>query len=232
MAKSAVKKQTAEKKASKAKVKPETIVTEPLSAFQEPKTGRGELLAEKKMQPAKPATTKAFNIHMVKLIDGEFLSISFNRIESDATKSDDSYVNKMRPVHEDVKSAYKRLAIHWMILNDYIPILKVMDIKKYDPALIEKVFVSSVSIGGNEGEEGVKLTGYKITKRKKAVNITTPFEKFIETDELKYRHIDDLKEAVDFLFNEAHLYIGGKRGPDPQLSLDLPDSKVTPKQKE
>lgn len=214
-------KTTNEKKSAKGKENGKSTSSETLSEFQTPATGRTDPSLNGNGHKSAPNGKDSLTITKVKLVKKEFLSIDYTRIEPDATTASDSYENKMRPVHPDCRAAFKALAIHLALLCDYISTKQIKEIDKYDPVHSEKFNVTGVSIGGGEGEEGVVLTGHKITAKGKAVILNSPFTRFEEADDTAYRYVDDLRAKVDAVINEAKAYMDGKRGEDPQGKLEF-----------
>ena len=198
--------------------------TEPLSTFQEPKTGRTDpsIFPDK----LKPSNGIGMTVEKVKLVKGESLIVSFSKIEADATTSNDSYENKMRPVHPDCRNAFKALAIHLGLLCDYISTQQVKDISKYSTDLVDKFIVTGVSIGGADEERGIVLTGRKVTKSGKHVILNSPFTRLEEAEGTAYRYVDDLNEKVQTVIEEAKAYMAGKRGEDPQGTLEFPEDNA------
>jgi len=192
---------------------------EDLSEFQEvEKTGR-EIIPEKKKRQVGSVVIKK-----MKLVKKEFITLSYSRIEADGSTTNVNEDHKA-PVHNDLKSKFQSLSVHLALLCDYLSTRQIKDINAYDPELVSNFFVTGVSIGGNDDDEGIVLTGYKITRSDKAVILNTPFARIEEVQETKYRYMDDLTGKVDELQKEIELYLGGKRGPDPQGSLEFPEDE-------
>ncbi len=183
----------------------------------------GSTKPEKKDKKKQPASVLSFS--KVKLVKNTFLTIVYSRIEKDGSTTAITE-NHKAPVHEDLKKKFEGMGIHLALLCDYLSTRQIKDISAYDPELVETFHVSSVSIGGNDDDEGIVLTGHKITKRKVAVILNSPFARIEEVEETKYRYMDDLKSKVDSLLEEVKLYLGGKRGPDPQQSLEFPEDEL------
>jgi hypothetical protein len=214
----------ATKKASKKK---QTQVidepVEPLSNFQETeKTGRVD---PSQNGHEKQKLKSALTIEKVKMVKNDYLKVDFSKIEPDATTSSDSYENKMRPVHPDCRAAFKNLSVHLGLLCDYLSTRQIKEIDKYDQELVEAFHVTGISIGGGDGEEGIVLTGHKITKSGKAVILNSPFTRFEEDEKTVYRHVDNLRTRVDAVIQEAKLYLEGKRGEEAQQKLEFPEKE-------
>lgn len=131
------------------------------------------------------------------------------------------------PWHDDLQKAFEDFAIHLAILADYIPADSV-DIDDLDPITTESFHVTSFSLGGDDNE-GIVISGHKISKSGKAVILNTPFSRFTENEQSRYKYMDDVQEKVDTVLKEIVKFLdGSKRGTDTQGKLDFPkEEKVT-----
>lgn len=180
-----------------------------------------EQLANQKAQKAAGTVT----YRKIKLDKKGFLAVDISTIEADHSTTKDSK-SLSRPVHPDLRKALAAFAIHYGILNDYISTRSVKDPKKFPPELVKSYHISGISIGGADGEEGIMITGHKNTRRKKALILNTPFERFEEVAETRYIYMDDLLEKVDYLTKEVALYLSGEKvGEDNQLELGFNESE-------
>jgi len=164
---------------------------------------------------------RKLTIDKVRLIKKEFLKIGFSRIEVDGSTTSVSEDHKA-PVHIDLKSRFKSLSPHLGLLCDYLSTRQIKDINNYDPELVESFIVTGISIGGGDDNDGIILSGYKLTKSGRAIILNTPFTLIEEVEETRYRYMDSLMEKVKELIKEVELYLGGKRGEEPQGTLDFP----------
>jgi hypothetical protein len=212
-------------KPGKVKKLEQVAETEPLSNFQTPLTGRVDPALNGKPHPTngKP-NASLLNISKVKIVKGQFLEISYSKLEKDATSAAISEKHES-PVHADFRTSLRALAIHLALRCDYITAQQVKSIDKYDQGLAEKFHVSGISIGSGKSGDGVVLTGHKITKSGEAIILNTPFTRYEEDSKTAYRYIDDLQNKVDAVISEVQLYLGGKRGDLQQLALELPDTE-------
>jgi len=211
-------------------VNPEENGTEDISEFQETeKTGRkstDDLLKEQDAKKKKKAGTTIKKVTLAKK-GSPGLSVSLETIESDGSITKDPNKSFTRPVHQNLKNAMAAFAIHWLILNDYLSTRSVPDIKKYDPALIEGVNVSGISIGGNDGEEGIMITGQKTSRRKKSIGINTPFERFEEVAETRYKYMDDIEAIVKNIMTRVDKYLSGEEvGEDNQIEMKFDENQT------
>lgn len=160
-------------------------------------------------------------ISRVKLVKKEFLSISYNRI--DTADGSTVVVNEdhKSPVHPDLKAKLLALRVHLALLCDYISTKQLKDITAYNQELVDNFTVTSISIGGKDDNKGIVLTGYKKTNNNKVVILNTPFARLEEVEETRYRYMDDLSGRIDELLKEVELYVGGKRGESPQQELNF-----------
>lgn len=210
------------------KGKPEENGSEDLSEFQgTEKTGRGrkstdQLHDEMKEKKQKKAGT---TIEKVKL-SKKGLDVTISVIETDGSTTKDSKA-LTRPVHQNLKNALAAVAIHWAILVDYLSTRAVPDIKKYDPALVEGIKVSGISIGGNDGEEGIMITAQKTSRRKKVIIVNSPFERFEEVADSRYKYMDNLEELVKNIMIRTEKYLSGEEvGEDAQPEINFPAEEL------
>lgn len=178
-------------------------------------------LAKEMTKEAKPPGT--VTIEKVKLVGKkDQLEVNVSVIEQDGSVTKD-IKSSNRPVHKDLKSKLAAFAIHWGILLDYVnPNALKGDIKKYDEALVKNITVTSISIAGKEGEEGITITANRKTRRGKFANINTPFERFEEVQETRYKFMDDVEKKWEGLQREVELYLSGEKvGESPQGKLEF-----------
>lgn len=163
-------------------------------------------------------------IEKVKLIKGEKLDVVVKRKQADNTyiSSAESYD---RRVHPDLTGKLARLVPHLAVLTGYILVKQVKkDIHAESHAdLFEDFKVSSYSIGGKEGSEGITITGHYLSPTGGAVILNTPFKRLETEDENQYVFMDDLQGILNELEEEVKAYMDGtKVGVDPQGTLDFP----------
>lgn len=162
-------------------------------------------------------------ISKVKLVKKEFLSIGYNRIDTDGSTIVVNEDHKS-PIHPDLKAKFLALRVHLALLCDYISTKQLKDIAAYNQELVENFTVTGISIGGKDDNEGIVLTGWKKTNNNKVVILNTPFARLEEVEETRYRYMDDLSCRIDELLKEVELYVGGKRGESPQQELNFGSS--------
>ena len=188
---------------------------EPLSNFQTPKTGRKELLNEK---PAKNKTI--ITIEKVRIEKEDSLTINFSKVSNGSSSHhSDTFYQRMHP---DLKKKFSEFRIHLALLCDYVSTQQLKSLEKYNKDLVEKFHVTSISI---KPDEGVVITGHKMTKMKKAVILNSPFTLFNQDEKTAYRYQQELSDLVQELINEVMQYLNGKKGEEPQGSLEFPDEK-------
>lgn len=164
-------------------------------------------------------------IDKAKLVKGETLDYQYLKTDDTGAKSKGSESLKA-PVHADLKQAFENLGIHLAIMCGYVPSSKVKDIETPKPELSEGFHVTSYSIGGDEDDQGVVISGHKLLPDGKAVILNTPFRRFTESEQSRYVFMDDLQERLDRLDTEVRSYVdGSKRGADAQLNLFEGDEK-------
>lgn len=119
------------------------------------------------------------------------------------------------PVHEDLKNAFLKLHKHLAVLCDEVKTPKKGD---FETVEFEGFFARGFSIGGNDENEGVTISGSKDGKFGN-VNLNSPFTKYEGSD---YPFVSELGsdignciyEVEEYLFNE-------KRAPEKQLEMEF-----------
>jgi len=158
-------------------------------------------------------------IEKAKLVKGETLDYTYTKTDDKGAKSKGSESLKA-PIHADLKQAFENLGIHLAVMCGYVASKQVKDIETPKPELYEGFHVTSYSIGGDEDDQGVVISGHKLLPDGKAVILNTPFRRFTESEQSRYVFMDDLQERLDRLDTEVRAYVdGSKRGADAQLNL-------------
>jgi hypothetical protein len=163
-------------------------------------------------------------IRKVKIVKDKTLEVSYVKTEKDKSKTSVSESHAAE-VHPDLKTAFSGLNIHLGILSEFIPSTSFEKLDFIHPDLVADFRVSGYSIGGDEDDEGVVLTGRKTLKSGKALIMNTPFTRFEEGEETGYKFISELQEGIAVIEKEVLKYLNdGKRAPDNQTSIDFPES--------
>ena len=122
------------------------------------------------------------------------------------------------PIHEDLKFAFDSLHTHLALLCDEVKLGKKDDITQIT---FPEFTVKGFSIGGNDENEGVTISGSKEGKYG-VVNLNTPFTKWESED---YPYISELGQAIQAAVYEVDQYLfHGKRAPEKQLEMDFPET--------
>lgn len=151
----------------------------------------------------------------------ERLSINYTKTRDDGSHSETSE-NPEWEVHPDLKSALGLLAIHMAIMTDYVTNKQVKNIEKHDSELCKDFTISGYSIGGDEGDEGIVISGHKILKNGKALILNTPFARFEEGDETRYAFMEDLMNCVSRIEKEVLSYLDGSKKASPaQMQMEF-----------
>ncbi len=161
-----------------------------------------------------------FTIEKAKLKKGaDSIDFSFIKLDEDGTRKAGSE-NVTAPIHTDLKLAFESLAIHLAVMVYFVKPGQIKDIANVKPDLFEGFNVTSFSLGGDDGKEGVTLSGTRILSNGKAFNFNTPFYRFEEDEKTRYTFMDDLQEKLERLDEELHAYYAGtKRGAAAQLEM-------------
>jgi hypothetical protein len=159
-------------------------------------------------------------IKKIKLSKTARLEISYKKQESDGSSSEVNEKHNSK-AHQDFVDAMAGLRVHLQLLSGYA---KPADVK--DPALwgkeVDDFHVSGYSVGGEDEDQGIVITGYRIVPAsKKAQILNCPFTRFNESEETRYKHMDHLISMIENVRDEAIKYLGGKFAVDPQQTLPL-----------
>lgn len=144
-------------------------------------------------------------IKKAKIKDDLFLDVEYTE-ELQGHSKKDTKLSCTVPIHNDLKDAFRNFPKHLAYLCDETEIDE--DDKIYN--------VKGFSIGGNDENEGVTLSGSKENDFG-IVNLNTPFKKW---EKSKYHAIGILGEEIEAAIYEINEYLfNGKKAPEQQLSL-------------
>lgn len=113
--------------------------------------------------------------------------------------------------HQDLTDAMNNLAVHYALLNEFIPTEKKKKIPGYDLALYANCVVSGFSVSGDEGKEGVVITGHRLLTNGKAQIVNTPFELLEPSEGKGYLYMEDLMDKIEKATNEVLQYLNGTK---------------------
>lgn len=165
-------------------------------------------------------------IEKAKIVKGETVEIHYVEVNDKGDRLKASKSLKA-PMHDDLKQAFKNLAIHLAIMTGYVSSKQVKDIETPKEELTEKFFVTSYSIGGTDEDQGVVISGHHKLPNGKAVILNIPFERFNVKEESRYVFMDDLQERLDRVEVELKAFFdGSKRGQEQQQKLDFGEEKA------
>lgn len=162
-------------------------------------------------------------IKKAKIKDDLFLEGEYSEELPGHSKKDSKFSCTV-PIHEDLKAAIEKLHVHLAILCDYENTKKAASLDDLAfPAFQAKGF----SIGGNEENEGVTISG-NMDGKYGLVNLNTPFKKLEDTE---YPHIGHLGACIQSAIYEVEQYLfEGKRAPEKQLSMFDEEDPQTPEE--
>lgn len=230
MAKATAKKKAAPPKKKAASKKPETKKEKkatPIKKEEKPakKTREVELNSGEKVNvPEKQAQAKvpgSITVEKVKLLKGgtEGAEVTLSIIEADGSTTSDQK-NLSRPAHEDLKTAFSELRVHLGLMCGFISRKQLKDIRAYTEESISTFSVHGISIRNKGGNEGVTIIGANKPELGGRVGLNTPFTRFDEVEETRYRYMDDLLEKLEVIKDEVLQYVNGtKVGEAPQPEL-------------
>lgn len=159
---------------------------------------------------------------------GIFLSYEYNLEEAGISAKNKT--QSTAPIHEDLENAFRKLVPHFILLTEELPEDKVSDIIEYGTEMSEdmqrKYAVTEFSFNGTEDARTVTLTGYKVLSNDRTVNFSTPSQKLHDEEREGYKFDEELRDAVDALVQEVHLYMDGKQAPRNEVgSFDFGDDE-------
>lgn len=128
-------------------------------------------------------------------------------------------------IHSDLLNGIDSLAIHLAIMTGYVKPAQVEDIAMPSPELSATFHVNGYSLGGNDDNQGIVVSGHHIVPGSGlAVILNTPFRRFDENLATRYPFMDDLQARIRVIESEIEQYLAGtKRGEPIQAELDLKD---------
>lgn len=172
----------------------------------------GDKVLDIEKQKSHPGDPHGPELSAIKLIAEDHLAVIFSKLEADGSTATESYTNKERPIHPDVKKAFAALAPHLGTMCLWIRPSKETQRKVEDlePATFDGIKISALSLKNG----GIVITGRNFRPRDGAwININTPFES-LNKELSNYEFLVDLNLAVDNLVAEATEWMAGtKRAP-------------------
>ena len=114
------------------------------------------------------------------------------------------------PPHKDLQECMQNLVKHLVVLCDLKEAEMIDEFEGFDIGSLSQFKITGISIGGEDENEGVVITGMKTLPNGKVLNLNTPFTKF--TDEYEpYEYEDYLYDDVAHCLAELREYLNGKR---------------------
>lgn len=166
-----------------------------------------------------------YEIKKAKIVKGERLDIAFIKDYGGGERNPASEEFKAE-MHPDAKQAFANLRVHLALMVYAIAQSSINEIETPDEELISTFHIHGYSIGGDEEDKGVVLSGHRILPNGKAFNFSTPFYRFNENEESRYKFMDDLIAKLERVDKEIRLYVDGeKRAKDPQGQFDFEGPK-------
>lgn len=108
--------------------------------------------------------------------------------------------------HNDLIEKFEALRLHMALICEYADDMD--DIDDFTPKDWAKVFVTQITITGQDENAGVVLTGFRLLADGSKLNLNTPNVKFEHTD---YQFGRELSDAVDDLTAEAMLALTDRK---------------------
>lgn len=172
-----------------------------------------------------PRVMDIIKVRLHKTKKGNGLVLTYKKKENEDPV--DGVETHKAPIHQDLQQAIDALAIHLACMTFYVKGSQVEDIAMPAPELSEKFHVNGYSIGGDDDNPGIVISGHHIGPNGLAVILNTPFRKFNESPASRYEFMDDLVARVNVIEEEVGQYLNGdKRGEAAAPELPF-DDKVT-----
>lgn len=168
-------------------------------------------------------------IYKVHIHEDDALRVEWKTSKEDTQKQDEYNVKFHNIMHADLKTIFKKLAVHIALVTEYVeqPQIKANNIKEpYDTqsghALFAPFECRHYSRNWSEAREGIVLSGVRRLKSKRVVSLSTPF---LEMDPAKcdYPYIELLLNIVTEFEDEVFKYITGEKFAVRQLELSDQD---------
>ncbi len=167
--------------------------------------------------------------------------------------TDKATIKSQRPIHDDMKAAFRKLNPHLAVICEEVHNLEIGDIDKMPvrpenmpldewekslEGIDKKLYafvVSGIQYDGSGENEGVILIGKKTLSTGDSVQLTTPK---IVWEASSYFFINELRVAARDLADEIMLYMDGKQAPRAiQTEMEFPveegeeDEDIKPKKR-
>lgn len=161
-------------------------------------------------------------IKSVKIKDSKPLIVYFPLDENGEHQAELTF-DKGPKCHPDFEKSLEKLKNHLPLLTGYLKHSSVKEIESLDEnEVVKSCTVGGFHIGGKDEDQGVTVVGHRILDNGKAMILNSPFYRFNEGDETRYKFMDELQLALEDCKEEAVKYISGEKVyKDPQLSLEL-----------
>lgn len=158
-----------------------------------------------------------YKIKKAKITKGRTLEVELIEINDDKTENE---VTKKcsQLVHNDMYVVFDRLKFHFAHLCDTKESDLVPSIQNYDIDLLNKIKVTSFSVSGDEGNQGVCIVGQREVGIK-TLNLVSPFQPY--EDEDNYQFASDLAADVEACIFEVEEYLFKQKYAIKQLEFEF-----------
>jgi hypothetical protein len=169
------------------------------------------------------AKEKEVHIKSARIVDG-FCNYSYEH-KAGVTAGDECKRDGASVIHDDLRNAFSRLAVHFAALDDAFIVRghHVQEIDEWRDSEIvnEGYFATGFKLQGSGDNETIIITGGKNVKHG-SVEFPMPKIYFNGT----YQFIDDLRADIDDCIHEVYLYLHGKSAPKMvQTEMELPEGE-------
>ncbi len=146
------------------------------------------------------------------------------------TEGNDIAYKGVNKCHVDLKSAFSRLVPYFADLTEQ----KEADSIDWDNLgsaenleLLRKLDVTGVSIGGDDNNRVITLTGNRLLFTSRVLNLNSPGVE-MDNEAFVWRHSEDFDIAVEDVLYEAKQYIVNRKWGIVQMELDFEGSAEDP----
>lgn len=179
-------------------------------------------------QPEAPVTTKnTITIRKGKIKDDMFLDVDYEQVING--EQQDSFSRECNhAIHPDLRSAFAKLKIHYILLCHQIPdkdAIRITDTVNAKIPMMDDVIVRQFSLSGTGQKEGLILSGSRKLKDGTILHLNSPFRRLCD-DNSSYKHLDDLNEVLGLCSKEIEKYLfEEKYGEAKQTSIEFGENE-------
>ncbi|MBC7874972.1 MAG: hypothetical protein H7Y01_13300 [Ferruginibacter sp.] len=174
-----------------------------------------------------PSVTQktTISIKKGKIKDDLFLEVSYDQT-IDGEQQDSFTRDCTHAIHQDLRNAFAKLRIHFILLCQQIPLkdsIRIVDTATAEIPMMEEVIVRQFSLSGTGQKEGLILSGSRKLKDGSVLHMNSPFRRLCD-DNSSYKHLDALNDVLGECSKEIERYLfEEKYGEAKQSSIQFPE---------